>query len=205
MDKKIKVYIDALDTDSINAVRKDKLQELSSIISSEKSVNINFICTHNSRRSHLGQIWAQTIAEYYDLNISTYSGGTESTALFPEIIKVLLDTGFLVTKISTGKNPVYAIKFGDNGKPIIGFSKKYDSSFNPDSEFIAVMTCSSATNECPVVKGARFRFTLTYDDPKISDNTTHQYAVYTERSKQIATEMKYLMKLVKEGQKDLKN
>ncbi len=205
MDKKIKVYIDALNTDSINAVRKDKLQELSSIISSEKSVNINFICTHNSRRSHLGQIWAQTIAEYYNLNISTYSGGTESTALFPEIINTLESKGFLVTKISQGKNPIFSIKFGENDKPIIGFSKKYDSSFNPDSEFIAVMTCSSAANECPVVKGAKFRFTLTYDDPKISDHTTHQYTVYTERSKQIATEMKYLMKLVKEGQKDFKN
>jgi arsenate reductase len=111
----------------------------------------------------------------------------------------------LVTKISEGKNPIFAIKFGKNNRPIIGFSKKHDSSFNPNSEFIAVMTCSSAANECPMVKGTKIRFALTYDDPKVSDHTPNKSETYTERSEQIATEMKYLMKLVKTNQKDLKN
>ena len=186
-------------------LEKRQLQELSSIISDEKTININFICRHNSRRSQLDQIWAQTIANFYDLDISTYSGGTESTALFAEVTNTLKSTGFLVTIISEGKNPIFAIKFGKNANPILGFSKKYDSEYNPHSGFIAVMTCSSASTDCPLVRGAKIRFSLTYNDPKTSDNTPNQKGVYAERSKQIATEIKYLLELVKLSQKDLKN
>jgi hypothetical protein len=45
------------------------------------SAQLTFICTHNSRRSHMSQIWAQTAACYYGLDrVRAYSGGTEVTA-----------------------------------------------------------------------------------------------------------------------------
>nr|MBS0038361.1 hypothetical protein [Saprospiraceae bacterium] len=46
--------------------------------------------------------------------------------------------------LSKGANPLYSIKFLPNVHPVIGFSKTYDHSFNPQSDFTAVMTCSQA-------------------------------------------------------------
>ena len=47
--------------DSIPAWRKEILQKIAVYISDKKSQNslvqLVYICTHNSRRSHFGQIW----------------------------------------------------------------------------------------------------------------------------------------------------
>ncbi|KFF13647.1 arsenate-mycothiol transferase ArsC [Flavobacterium hydatis] len=158
-----------------------------------QEIRLNFICTHNSRRSHLAQVWAQTAAAHFDIkNVSCYSGGTEATALFPVVAKTLEDSGFTIETISEGKNPVYSIKFASNEHPIIGFSKSFDASFNPVSKFAAIMTCSQADGDCPFIAGAEKRIPITYDDPKAFDNTPLQLEKYQERSLQIATEMFYV-------------
>ncbi|MBB6329655.1 arsenate reductase [Chryseobacterium sediminis] len=167
-------------------------------INNKQEVNLNFICTHNSRRSHLSQIWAQVAAAYYTIpNVYCYSGGTEETALFPKVAETLADQGFNIFKIADIDNPIYVIKYDDNTLPIVGFSKKYDSSFNPASAFAAIMTCSQADSGCPFIAGAEKRIPITFEDPKISDNTPEQTKVYTERSLQIATEMFYVFSLIK--------
>ncbi len=196
MKKTIAQFIESLDVNSIDSNRKEKLINLAQIIQGEDNVMLNFICTHNSRRSHLGQVWGQTIADYYNVSVTTFSGGTEATALFPKVAETLEKTGFEVIKLSQEPNPVYGIKNDDSGNPMIAFSKKYDDSFNPKSNYIAIMTCSSADEGCPVVIGSKQRFSLTHEDPKISDGTDEQSKVYTERSKQIATELKYLFQQV---------
>jgi arsenate reductase len=158
-----------------------------------QEIRLNFICTHNSRRSHLAQVWAQTAAAHFDIkNVSCYSGGTEATALFPVVAKTLDESGFTIEAISEGKNPVYSIKFASNEHPIIGFSKSFDASFNPVSKFAAIMTCSQADSDCPFIAGAEKRIPITYDDPKAFDNTPLQLDKYQERSLQIATEMFYV-------------
>ncbi|KIA97298.1 protein tyrosine phosphatase [Flavobacterium sp. KMS] len=158
-----------------------------------QEIRLNFICTHNSRRSHLAQVWAQTAAAHFDIkNVSCYSGGTEATALFPVVAKTLEESGFKIEAISEGKNPVYSIKFASNEHPIIGFSKSFDASFNPVSKFAAIMTCSQADGDCPFIAGAEKRIPITYDDPKAFDNTPLQLEKYQERSLQIATEMFYV-------------
>ena len=161
-------------------------------------ININFICTHNSRRSHLAQVWAQVAAAHFQIpNVVCYSGGTEETALFPKVAKTLKDQGFEIHKISSEPNPVYAIKFDENASPIIGFSKKYDHPFNPSSGFAAIMTCSQADGGCPFIAGAEKRIPITFEDPKISDNTAEQVQVYAERSLQIASEMFFIFSQIK--------
>ena len=80
--------------------------------------------------------------------------------------------------------------------PVIGFSKKYDSPFNPVSAFTAIMTCSQVDGGCPFIAGAEKRIPITFEDPKISDNTPEQSQVYAERSLQIATEMFYVFSKV---------
>lgn len=193
--------INQLQLQSIQEERKSILQPLIDFVqqkvSNQFEVNINFICTHNSRRSHLAQIWAQAAAAHFNIpNVHCYSGGTEETALFPKVAETLTNQGFSILKIAEAVNPVYAIKFSENALPIIGFSKKYDSAFNPESEFAAIMTCSQADGGCPFIAGAEKRIPITFEDPKISDGTAEQTKVYAERSYQIATEMFYVFSMI---------
>ncbi|MFV8370545.1 low molecular weight phosphatase family protein [Flavobacterium sp. LB2R40] len=167
-------------------------------IASHKEVRLNLICTHNSRRSHLAQVWAQTAAAYYGVqNVFCYSGGTETTALFPVVVQTLAQTGFKIKTISEGTNPIYSIKYGDNELPIIGFSKTFDDDFNPQREFAAIMTCSQADGGCPFISGAEKRIPITFEDPKVFDGTLQQAEKYEERSLQIATELFYVFSKIK--------
>lgn len=167
-------------------------------VGKQQEVRLNFICTHNSRRSHLSQVWAQTAAAHFNVkNVFCYSGGTEATALFPMAAKTLEQAGFEVHPLSEGKNPVYSIKYSENEHPIIGFSKTYDDSFNPQSAFAAILTCSNADNGCPFIAGAEKRIPITFEDPKAFDNTPQQEEKYKERSIQIATELFYVFSQIK--------
>lgn len=195
---KIEQIIWSLDMGQITTQRKKVLNQLAAYISNKiaenKAISLNFICTHNSRRSHLSQVWAQTLAYYTGIkNISCYSGGTEATALFPVAAETLENMGFQIEILSETKNPVYSIKFASNAHPIIGFSKTFDADFNPKSNFAAIMTCSSADEGCPIVGGSDERFPITFEDPKAFDNTPLQKEKYHERSLQIATELLYVM------------
>ncbi|WP_339920435.1 protein-tyrosine-phosphatase [uncultured Flavobacterium sp.] len=167
-------------------------------VSNEQDIRLNFICTHNSRRSHLSQVWAQTAAAHFNVkNVFCYSGGTEATALFPMAAKTLEQAGFEVNPLSEGTNPVYSIKYSENEHPIIGFSKTYDDSFNPQSAFAAILTCSNADNGCPFIAGAEKRIPITFEDPKAFDNTPQQEEKYKERSIQIATDLFYVFSQIK--------
>lgn len=202
----IEQVIKGLDPQSISDERKEVLKPLTDYIQSKVSENreirINFICTHNSRRSHLSQVWAQTMANYFNIkNVFCYSGGTEATALFPMVAETLQNSGFQINTISKNENPIdnpiYSIKYAQNEHPIIGFSKKLDHYFNPKSEFAAIMTCSQADGGCPFIEGAEKRVPITYEDPKAFDNTPQQAQAYSQRSLQIATEMFYVFSQVK--------
>jgi len=189
-------------TPQITEERKKVLQPLIAYIQEKKDdkkdIALNFICTHNSRRSHLSQIWAQTMAEFYNVrNVNCYSGGTEATAMHPNIAETLNKSGFKIEALSKEENPIYAIKNGENNFPIIGFSKKFDASFNPTSKFCAILTCSQADQGCPFITGAEKRVPITYEDPKIFDNTSLEKEKYYERSLQIASEMKYIFSSIK--------
>ncbi|QSB25497.1 low molecular weight phosphatase family protein [Flavobacterium sp. CLA17] len=194
--------ISAFDFEQISGERKIVLQPLIDFmqhkVNSRLDIRLNLICTHNSRRSHLSQIWAQTAAAHYNIkNVFCYSGGTEATALFPMIAETLTLSGFKVKTLSEGKNPVYAIKFASNALPVMGFSKTYDDDFNPESEFAAIMTCSQADGGCPFIAGAEKRIPITFEDPKVSDGTPQQKQIYQERSLQIGTEMFYVFSQIK--------
>ncbi|MFS4482439.1 low molecular weight phosphatase family protein [Hyunsoonleella sp. 2307UL5-6] len=189
--------IKSLDVSLVSETRQNTLQPLIEYIkdkiASKTSIRLNFICTHNSRRSHLSQIWAQTMAAYFNIgNVSCYSGGTEATAMFPKVEETLRNQGFQNQKLSEGDNPVYSVKFSDNQPSIIAFSKEFSASFNPSSDFAAIMTCSSADEACPMVLGCDARIAVTYEDPKKSDGTPQQTETYINRSLQIATEMKFV-------------
>ena len=167
-------------------------------VNSNDEIRLNFICTHNSRRSHLSQIWAQTMAFQFGIkNVFCYSGGTEATAMFPKVGETLVNQGFQIQKVSEEQNPVYAVKFDVNQHPIICFSKTYFDDFNPKANFGAIMTCSNADEGCPMVFGAEARFPIKYDDPKAFDGTEVMNEKYAVRSLQIASEMYFVFSQIK--------
>ena len=189
--------IKKIDKIFISEERKEVLQPLVDFIQikvdANEEVRLNFICTHNSRRSHLTQILAQTMALHFNIqNVICYSGGTEATAMFPKVAEMLENQGFQIQKLSESENPVYAVKYAENVHPIICFSKKYDDAFNPESKFAAIMTCSQADGGCPFIAGAEKRIPITYEDPKAFDGTDLMNKKYAERSLEIASEIHYV-------------
>lgn len=173
-------------------------QYVATTIRSGERVQLNFICTHNSRRSHMAQLWAQTAAYYYGVGgVVCYSGGTEATAFNPRAVNGMGEAGFRIQKTTDGNNPVYEVFFADGIPPIYCFSKTYDTPENPTSQFAAVMTCSDADKNCPLVAGAQERFSVTYDDPKAFDGTLMEVEKYRERVRQIGREMLYVFSQVK--------
>lgn len=202
MFEKIQNEIKLLDITTIPESRLPVLKTLINFIQEKRNakevINLNFVCTHNSRRSHLSQIWAQTLAFHFGIeHVNCYSGGTEATAIFPKVKETLAKVGFEITALSKGENPVYSIKYGPDSHPIIGFSKTFDHAFNPKSNFAAIMTCSHADENCPFIPGAEKRIPLTFEDPKEFDNTPLQTEKYAERSKEIATELFYIFSVIK--------
>lgn len=177
--------------ESRKAILHQMRDEIASSLREKGEVNLNFICTHNSRRSHLSQIWAQCAAYYHGFGreVRCYSGGTEATAMYPAVATTLIGQGFRIDQLCTEVNPVYAIKYAANQPAVIGFSKAYHHSFNPESGYVAIMTCSQANEGCPVVTGAAARVPLTFEDPKLFDHTPEKMEKYLERSEQIAGEM----------------
>ena len=189
------------DSDAISDERKQLLNELSIYIkeklSTTKQVNLVFICTHNSRRSHMAQLWAKAAAHLYGIkNLHTFSGGTQKTAFNVSAVNALKKSGFKFTIEKEGKNQRYKVKYDKRAKPIICFSKVYNHKKNPTDGFVAVMTCSDADEACPVVVGADYRTTIKYEDPKKYDGTANQEQAYLNRSHQIGREMLYVFKEV---------
>tara|TARA_B110000091_G_scaffold104434_1_gene113488 strand:+ start:588 stop:1220 length:633 start_codon:yes stop_codon:yes gene_type:complete len=158
----------------------------------EGTVNLNFICTHNSRRSQFGQVWSFFAAEYFNLNIHAFSGGTEVTAFFKNTVKTLESEGFNFDLIDfSHQNPKYSISFEGTDKAIFGFSKLFDDPQNLNP-FIAITTCNNADENCPFIPTATHRFHLPFVDPKFSDDTETQYEAYEKTSQQIAGELFYV-------------
>ena len=177
--------------------RKALLEQIANYIQtkrqSNEEVQLIYVCTHNSRRSHFGQVWAAVAAAYFGIDqVKTFSGGTEATALHPNAIASLLRTGFDIQSEGKTTNPHYVVKFGKNLSTLC-FSKTYDDSFNPQSNFAAIMTCSDADENCPFIPGVELRIGTTYDDPKAFDGTDQEAEKYDERSAQIAREMLFMM------------
>lgn len=202
MNDKILETIGGLSSEAVSVEREMCLQPLIAYLNEKvdkgEGIRLNFICTHNSRRSHLSQVWAQTMAHHFGLkDLFCYSGGTEATAMFPKVAETLASQGFEILQLAEGSNPVYAVKYAPNEAPIMCFSKVYDNRFNPANGFGAIMTCSNADEGCPIVMGAEARFPIKYEDPKISDGTPEQTQVYRQRSLEIAREMFYVFSQIK--------
>ncbi len=195
----IKNYCDQRTTEfeTIPLERKETLEKIADYtkkkITERKPVNFTFICTHNSRRSHFGQVWAAVAGSYYGIrNIHSFSGGVEVTAFNANAIAALERIGFHIHAEAPSENPTYDVQFDEQAFPALCFSKIYSDVENPQKDFAAIMVCGSAEESCPFVGGADQRFSLTFEDPKDFDGTPQQNEKYDERCKEIATQIMYL-------------
>ena len=189
--------------DQISDERKAELKRLANYVGGRIAkgldAKLTFVCTHNSRRSHLTQIWTQIAAAHYGVShMQTFSGGTEVTACNPRTVAALerCGLGFSVLK-DDGSNPHYSVRFSDREPPLICFSKIFNKPPNPSSDYCAIMTCSHADQNCPLAIGCDLRLAIRYEDPKASDDTPEEAATYDSRCAQIAREMLYAIFLVK--------
>ncbi len=171
------------------------LQELITYIQRKRDnnqgINLNFICTHNSRRSQFSQVWAKVAAEVYGVAINSFSGGVEVTAFHEKAIASIKRSGFKAIQNGDG-NPNYFVFYSDDEDPIITFSKLYDDHENASEGFAAIMTCTHADENCPFILGAEARIPIRYEDPKEFDGTPEEAEKYDKRSLQIASEMLYV-------------
>lgn len=200
LEKTIESLINKFDV--IPKERKKILKQLTEFVETKlkgnEKIELIFICTHNSRRSHISQIWTQAAAAYYGIpNVVSYSGGAEATAFNPRAVHAMEQAGFKITKTTNAANPVYKVSFSDDAADVLAFSKKYDSESNPDKGFAAIMTCSQADENCPVVFGMEKRISLPYNDPKDFDGTPQEHTKYLERVMEIGTEILFAFSQVK--------
>lgn len=193
---------DAAGTPStLDADRQAALVEVADWIRSQRDAgapaHLTFVCTHNSRRSHMAQLWAQAAAVHQGLDhVHAWSGGTEATAFNPRAVSALVAHGMDITpsgEVIGDANVVYTTRLGPGLPPLRSFSKTFADPFNPQSDFAAVMVCSSADASCPYVEGAALRIAVPYLDPKASDGTPEEAATYGAKSLEIGAEMAWLM------------
>lgn len=155
MNEQLREYIEKRngEIDSIAADRRELIITVAEYISGKIQNGLPpkliFICTHNSRRSIMGQLWALVAAEYYGIKIESHSGGTEATAFYPSALEAMERAGLTFIRLTEPPNPIYEFHSGDDMPAIRVFSKKYDDLTNPASGFAAIMTCSDADEACP--------------------------------------------------------
>lgn len=184
--------------ESRHAVLNQLIEYIQQKIDTQQPVRLNFICTHNSRRSQLSQIWAKTAAWVNEIEVETYSGGVEVTAFNERAVASCKRLGFEIEGDTSASNPKYWVKLDENTQ-IECFSKDYDDPANPTSGFAAVMTCSDADENCPFIPGTEARIPLRYEDPKAFDDTELEAAKYDERSLQIASELLYIFRAIRQA------
>ncbi|TAD95417.1 MAG: protein-tyrosine-phosphatase [Bacteroidetes bacterium] len=188
--------------------RKENLQKIADFIkekySKNETINLTVICTHNSRRSQFGQVWAKIAAVYYDFDaqkIQTFSGGTEATACNPRTVLALQRAGVKVEQMNqiaatVANNPRYEVRLSEKELPFYLFSKKYNDAQNPQTDFCAILVCSSADEACPIVFGATQRIYHGYEDPKRADNQANESEIYDQTCHLIASEMFYVFSII---------
>ena len=200
----LKPYVNevANELGTVSAERREVLDEIAKDVAGRleagKRADMTFICSQNSRRSHMSQIWAATAAYYYGLdNVHTYSGGTHASACNCRTVAAMRRVGFDIQDATTGENPVYLVRYAADRPVIKAYSKLYNADGNPRRNFIALMTCSVADKSCPVVEGAVSRYPIHYMDPRLCDDTPTETTAYNERCREIAREMFYIMSEVR--------
>lgn len=201
MFKTLKPKVEQINDTKLTKKRQNRLtpliEYLQEKVDQQQPISLEFVCTHNSRRSQFAQVWAQVAADYFGITINSFSGGIEVTACNERTVASLMRFGFAIHK-EGDDNPKYMVNWG-TGQLLTLFSKLVEDDSNPTENFAAIMTCSHADENCPVVLGAEKRIALTYEDPGSADDTEDESQVYDKRSEEIASDLFYVFSQIKQS------
>ncbi|MCB0556127.1 MAG: protein-tyrosine-phosphatase [Phaeodactylibacter sp.] len=200
LNKDLAQYVSSLPAEfkQISPARKFVLEQLAEYIFEQQRagqpVLLTVICTHNSRRSHMGQLWALVAAAWYGIaGVESFSGGTEATAFHPNAVAALQLAGFHISRETQGENPEYSVRYSDDLPAVRVFSKRFDDAANPAKGFAAILVCSEADEACPFVPGADVRIALPFEDPKYADGSPEEQQAYDTACRLIAREVFFVM------------
>ena len=184
----------------ISEERREMLIQLAEKINSSIVANgradIIVICTHNSRRSHIGDLVLKLGRIHFGLDqLHSFSGGTEITQLNPRLKMALHSLGIESIQSGSEDNPLYQLGIYEEGFTSDQFfSKVYSDPLNPQEHFIALMVCDHADQNCPFVPGATTRMSLPFKDPKAHDDTPAEGEAYVNTIHEIGRELFYALR-----------
>ena len=193
----INQYLDSLLPSIDGEERQAKWQALgNSLKKSELKGAVNFICTHNARRSVLSQSLATVLAYRSGLkDLVFWSGGAEETNAHPNSIATLQRIGFRLLSQGEGANPVYELAYADDAAPLRIFSKKFDDESSP-APYHAVLVCSKGDAACPFIPGVASRTLIPFEDPGTFDGTPEEEQAYNTCAAQIGGEMRFFFEKI---------
>ncbi len=191
--------------DTIVPARRAVLTELARFVAAARrageKAHLLSVCTHNSGRSVLGEVWWSAAAAWFGLHdtVVSLSGGTHATAINPRVLHALVRAGFEVREPSADApegspgNPVYTVSHAEGLPALRLWSKRFVDLALPAGRLAAVMNCSEADAACPVVPGAALRVSLPYADPRAADDAPDEREIYDARCDQVGTECLFAM------------
>lgn len=182
--------------EGLSAERQELWQKAAHAVQEKKAKAMNFICTHNARRSVISQSLAAALAYHYGIDdMVFYSGGAESTYIHPNSIALLQRIGFKLKEVEAGANPVHTARFASDAETLRLFSKTFDdvSSHEP---YVAILVCSKGDAACPFIPDAKARILIPFDDPGAYDGTADAAEAYFATAKLILNELHYFFQLL---------
>lgn len=175
----------------VNEIHQASMQKFAQWLKmrGKKKTDVVVICTGNSRRSILTSTMGNLIAAYRKWpEVRFHSAGTAPSAFNSCTIAALKQIGVEITATGSQakegkkgeKNPHYKVQWGkDKDAYSLEYSKALGDVSLPGNDFAALIVCSDADKECPVVEGAAIRLALPFEDPKAFDgkpNESEEYA-----------------------------
>ncbi len=177
MDPVFNKFFSRIDSFNPNQKRKKRLDNIASVINENlnKTRSIVFLCTHNSRRSQICEVWGKVFAEIYRKKININSAGAFKTVVHSQVYESIVKCGLVVDN----KKEIFfdKKKFKLNSKTIDSLTMK---------NFIAVMTCSNAEKSCPNDPRSIRNIKMFFNDPRIYDETDKMSREYLNTTTYIA-------------------
>ncbi|TNE80711.1 MAG: protein-tyrosine-phosphatase [Bacteroidetes bacterium] len=192
----LQAFLGTSSGEGLSAERQELWQKAAQAVVEKEAKAMNFICTHNARRSVISQSLAAALAHQYGFSeMQFYSGGAESTFIHPNSLALLQKIGFEVKEVKAGNNPVNTAGFASDAQPLQLFSKTFDDASSSEP-YVAILVCSKGDAACPFIPDAKARILIPFEDPGAYDGTEQAAEAYLATAKLILNELHYFFQLL---------
>ena len=195
----------AAEFEQIPDERKADLARLADYIRQRQAgdggARITFICTHNSRRSHLAQVWAQVAAYYYAVPRCPPIPAARRSPRSTRERQRPFNVPVCGSRPTNPPQPIRAIEW----RPVIAGRRSSVTRSGLTKLPIPRAASPPCLTAPKPTRPARWSAVAICDcrsammTPKAADGTAEEAAVYDQRSRQIGREMLYVMWLLKQA------